>query len=159
MPEDINHLDTNDEGLKGIFGNRWHDETDHARYVIESLRESAERFVEEEEARRNEARERYNVAAISKKETPTKCKEAKVAQKPMYKPVEPQWQPTKENTWYDNLKACAIWALVFGLLTFIFFSWQQKGLMDASVALPSMLVCAALFGWGVGKNAMRGTRR
>lgn len=128
MSEDINNLDTHDEGLKAIFGERFHDITEPAK-------------------------------AVSKKETPTTTYPTKAAQKVKERAVEAQWEPTKENTWYDNLKACAIWALGFAALTLLFFSWQQKGLMDSSVALPTMLVCTALGGWGVGKNAMRGTRR
>ena len=128
MLNDVNNLDTHDEGLKAIFGERFHDITEPAK-------------------------------AISKKETPTTTYPTKAAQKVKERAVEAQWEPTKENTWYDNLKACAIWALGFAALTLLFFSWQQKGLMDSSVALPTMLVCTALGGWGVGKNAMRGTRR
>jgi hypothetical protein len=122
MPDDINGLDVTDAGLKGIFGSRFHDETEP-------------------------------VKVVSKKETTTTAT-AKVAEKPM----DAQWEPVKENTWMDNLKACAIWAIGFGCLTFLFFSWQQAGLMDASVAVPTMLTCTALGGWGVGRNAMRGKR-
>lgn len=146
MPEDINHLDTNDDGLKAIFGERFHDQTEGKRIatpVCGLVRND------------NGVTERD----ISKKETPTTTYPAKAAQKVKERAVEAQWEPTKENTWYDNLKACAIWALGFAALTLLFFSWQQKGLMDSSVALPTMLVCTALGGWGVGKNAMRGTRR
>lgn len=133
MSEDINNLDTHDEGLKAIFGERFHD-------ISGNNNRSTERD-------------------ISKKEAPTTTYPTKAEQKVKCEPVEAQWEPTKENTWYDNLKACAIWALGFAALTLLFFSWQQKGLMDSSVALPTMLVCTALGGWGVGKNAMRGTGR
>lgn len=91
---------------------------------------------------------------VSKNATTTTTK----AEKPKEKLMEAQWEPVKENTWMDNLKACAIWAVGFGGLTFLFFSWQQAGLMDASVAVPTMLTCTALGGWGVGRNAMRGKR-
>ena len=130
MPNDINELDVTDAGLKGIFGNRFHDET-----------------------------QTEPVAAVSKKESTSTPNHAKAAQKAKEEPVEHQWEPVKVNTWMDNLKACAIWAFGFGCLTVLFFSWQQKGLMDASVAVPTMLTCAALGGWGVGKNAMRGKSR
>lgn len=130
MPEDINELDVTDAGLKGIFGSRFQDET------------------------MNEP-----VKVVSKKESTTIPNAANVAQKAKESPAEHQWEPVKVNTWMDNLKACAIWAFGFGCLTVLFFSWQQKGLMDASVAVPTMLTCAALGGWGVGKNAMRGKSR
>ena len=98
------------------------------------------------------------VVAVSKNATTTTANTAKAAQKPTEKPVEAQWEPVKEHSWMDNLKTCAIWAVGFGSLTFLFFSWQQAGLMDASVAVPTMLTCTALGGWGVGRNAMRGKR-
>lgn len=133
MPEDINNLDTNDDGLKAIFGDRFHDESGN---------DSGNRKV-----------------VVSKKESTSNHYPTKAVQKVKEEPVEHQWEPVKVNTWMDNLKACAIWAFGFGCLTVLFFSWQQKGLMDASVAVPTMLTCAALGGWGVGKNAMRGKNR
>lgn len=132
MPEDINELDVTDAGLKAIMGNRFHDTTQNAQYQPE--------------------------VAVSKKESTSNPYPAKAAQKGKEEPVEHQWEPVKVNTWMDNLKSCAIWAFGFGCLTVLVFSWQQKGLMDASVAVPSMLTFAALGGWGVGKNAMRGKR-
>lgn len=126
MPDDINGLDVTDAGLKGIFGDRFQDVTEP-------------------------------VKAISKKETPTKCREANVAQKPMQKAMDAQWEPVRpEPNWYDKLKACAIWMLGFGSLSCLVFYWQQKGLMDASIAVPTMCVLTALAGWGVGKNAAGG---
>lgn len=124
MPNDINELDVTDAGLKGIFGSRFHDETEKV---------------------------------ISKKETPTIPNTAKVEQKSTEKPVTAQWEPVKPNpNWMDKLKACVIWAGGFGGLTLLVFTWQQAGLMDASVALPTMLTCAVLAGWGLGKNVMGG---
>jgi hypothetical protein len=127
MPDDINDLDVTDAGLKGIFGDRFHDETAPAM-------------------------------ARPKKVYTNTTKTEKVAEKPKDKPVEAQWEPVKEPNWMDNLKACAIWAIGFGSLTLLFFAWQQAGLMDASVAVPTMCVCTAMGGWGVGKNAVRGKR-
>lgn len=123
MPEDINGLDVTDAGLKAIMGNRFQDVTQPAK-------------------------------AISKKETPTTTHTAKVAQKPKEKPMDAQWEPVRpEPNWYDKLKACAIWAVGFASLSCLVFYWQQKGLMDASIAVPTMCVLTALAGWGVGKNA------
>lgn len=51
-----------------------------------------------------------------------------------------------------NLLGCVKHAVLFGGLTLLLYFWQQSGLMDASVAVPSMLVCSTLAGWGVGKN-------
>ena len=122
MPDDINTLDVTDAGLKGIFGDRFHDETQPAM-------------------------------ARPKKISTAPCKESNVAQKPTERPVETQWEPSKETTWMDKLKACAIWAFGFGSLSCLVFYWQQAGLMDASIAVPTMCVFTALAGWGVGKNA------
>lgn len=36
MPDDINELDVNDIGLKGIFGDRFHDETENAHHKTTS---------------------------------------------------------------------------------------------------------------------------
>lgn len=56
----------------------------------------------------------------------------------------------------SNIWGCVKYAVLFGGLTLLLYYWQQSGLMDASVAVPSMLVCSALAGWGVGKNSKRG---
>lgn len=133
---DINNLDTEDIGLKQIFGDRFHDET------------AQPNTAEKETAKPNYA-------------TPT----AKAAQKPVKSPAEGNveavaWQPEKPApNWMDNLKACAKSAVIFGGLNLLIFYWQQTGLMDASIAVPSMCVCAALAGFGVGKNFVKEYRR
>lgn len=81
---------------------------------------------------------------VSKKETTT--------QKGKDKPVEEQWQPSKEHNWMDNLKNCVQWVIGFGGLSFLLFYWEQAGLMAESIAVPSMCLCTALAGWGLGKN-------
>lgn len=123
MPEDINGLDVTDAGLKAIMGNRFHDQT--------------ESFVAERKERK----------------TANTTKAEKVAEKAKEKPVEAQWEPVKEITWMDKLKACAIWAVGFSSLSCLVFYWQQAGLMASSIAVPTMCVFTALAGWGVGKNA------
>lgn len=82
---------------------------------------------------------------VSKKETTT--------QKAKDKPVEAQWEPSKERNWMDNLKSCAKPMFLFGGLSFLIFYWELAGLMDESIAVPCMCLCTALAGWGVGKNA------
>lgn len=62
------------------------------------------------------------------------------------------WEPTKEHHWMDNMKSCAKSVCLFGGLSFLVFYWQQAGLMDSSVAVPTMCICTALAGLGVGKN-------
>lgn len=82
--------------------------------------------------------------AISKMETTT--------QKGKDKPVEAQWEPVKERNWMDNLKDCSKWVIGFGGLSFLLFYWEMAGLMAESIAVPSMCLCTALAGWGVGKT-------
>lgn len=64
-----------------------------------------------------------------------------------------QWEPVKDNTYMDKLKACAKDALLFGGLSLIFFYFQQSGQMLPSAAMPCICVCCILLGLGVGKNA------
>lgn len=133
MSNDINNLDVNDEGLKAIFGDRFHDET------VES---GAERSKKQETTYTSEL---------------TKAEQSG-AQKRTYKDA--KWEPAKPDpNWLDKLKSCAMYTVGFGGLSILLFSWQQSGLMDSSVAIPSMCACTALAGWGVGKNAMRGNGR
>jgi hypothetical protein len=114
MSDDINNLDPNDEGLKKIFGDRFHDATQDGN--------------------------------IPK---PTEVQ----------KPVRAQWEPVKPDpNWLDNLKACVKHVAIFGGLSFLVFYWQQAGLMDSSVAVPTMCICTALAGLGVGKNIGGGIR-
>ena len=69
-----------------------------------------------------------------------------------------EWHPTKEHTWMDSLTECAKWVMTFGGLNFLIFYWQLNGLMAESIAVPSMWVCCALAGFGVGLNIWRGAK-
>lgn len=80
---------------------------------------------------------------------PTKPK--KTAEKSTQKAAEAEWHPTKERNWMDDLTDCAKSTAIFGGLSMLLWYWEISGLMDMSVALPSMLVCAALAGLGIGK--------
>jgi hypothetical protein len=123
MPEDINELDVTDAGLKAIMGNRFHDET-----------------------------QSESTKVISKKETTT-TKEKKDPHKPTHDFKDGKWEPIKENTWMDSLKAAARWVIGFGGLSFLVFYWMEAGLMDESIAVPSIAICTALAGFGVGLKA------
>lgn len=71
-------------------------------------------------------------------------------------PVDASWEPTPPDpNWLDKLKACVKHAAIYGGLSFLVFYWQQAELMDSSIAIPTMCVCAALAGLGVGKNVHR----
>lgn len=128
MPDDINELDVNDIGLKQMFGERFHDETDKPR--------SEPVTVEPKK--------------VSTNTTPIK-KTAQSDAGDGQKAKEAQWEPVKERNWMDNLRECARAAVTFGGLNLLIFYWQQVGLMDSSVAVPSMCVCACLMGLGIGK--------
>ena len=112
MENDINNLDPNDEGLKNIFGDRFHDATIEA---------------------------------------PTDTEK-----KPVRKAVDAKWEPAKpDHNWLSNLKSCVKHVAIYGGLSLLVFYWQQAGLMDSSVAVPTMCVCTALAGLGVGKSVYR----
>lgn len=120
---DINELDVNDIGLKEIFGNRFQDIGDASHVVTEPTKAT------------------YHTA-------PT----AKVARNPIEDSVEAQWEPARPApNFFDNLKCCAKSVAIFGGLNVLVFYWQTSGLMAQSIALPCMLVCAVLAGFGVGK--------
>ena len=137
MHNDINNLDAEDLGLKAIFGERFHDET-------------AEN----------------PTAGAEKKATTNTAHTAKAAHKPVLNPTkaeeavpDAEFAPERPApNWLDNLKACAKWVGLFGGLCVLFFYWQQSGQMAASAAVPSMCVCTAMAGWGVGRNAAKGVR-
>lgn len=127
---EINNLDPEDIGLKGIFGERFHDETV----------------------------QKPTVTPESAKPSNTSHAE-KVVQKPISKAVDAQWEPAKpEPNWMDNLKACAKSVLLFGSLSFLIFYWKEAGLMAESIAVPAIAVCTALAGFGAGRTVRRGNR-
>lgn len=85
----------------------------------------------------------------------------KPSKKPMAdeKSADASWEPVKPDpNWLDGLKACAKHVALFGGLSFLVFYWQQAGLMDSSIAVPTMCICTALAGVGVGKNIGGGAR-
>lgn len=67
------------------------------------------------------------------------------------KPTDAQWQPIKQRNWMDDLKDCTKSTMIFGGLNVLIWYWEIAGLMDESIALPCMLVCAVLAGVGIGK--------
>jgi hypothetical protein len=136
MPNDINNLDTEDIGLKQIFGDRFHDET--ATGGAQPIKKQ----------------ETTNTSAPKKTEQ-------NGAHKRTYKDAE--WEPLGElpkpvPNWLDKLKDSAKFVVGFGGLSFLLFYWEQAGLMAESIAVPCMCICTALAGWGIGKNAVGGKR-
>lgn len=66
---------------------------------------------------------------------------------------------SNEPTFMAKLIECVKYAVPFGGLTVLVSYWEQAALMDESIAVPCMCVCAALAGWGVGKSFAKGERR
>lgn len=131
MLNDINGLDEQDLGLKGIFGDRFHDES----------AESGAQQIKKQKTTYTSA--------------PTKA-EQKGAHKRTEECKDAEWEPAPhEPTQMEILKASAKSVLLFGGLNLLIFYWQQAGLMASSIAVPCMCICAALAGLGVGKNAAR----
>lgn len=71
--------------------------------------------------------------------------------KPAEMTADAQWMPTKQRTFMDDLYACAKSTMIFGGLNMLIWYWQISGLMDESIAMPSMIACAVLAGIGIGK--------
>ena len=86
-----------------------------------------------------------------KPEATEECTDIPKPKKTAEKPMDAQWMPTKQRTWMDDLKDCTKSTLIFGGLNVLIWYWEIAGLMDESIALPSMLACAALAGLGIGK--------
>ena len=125
MSNDINHLDTEELGLKAIFGDRFHDET--------GVQKTAEA-------------PKAKTAAAAKSAVKTEDRKKDQA-------VDAQWEPAKVITTMDKLICCAKWAVLFGGLNGLLFYWQQAGLLASEAAVPSMVVCALLAGLSIGWNA------
>ena len=89
----------------------------------------------------------------SKKKSESKLhgEEKKAAHRQTSEPVDAEYEPVK--TWYDEKTVNLVkWVVIFILIEYLFFYWQQTGQMQESAAMPSMLVCALLAGVSVGKN-------
>lgn len=127
MPNDINELDVTDYGLKQIFGER---------YTDASAESGAEQSKKEETTYASVPQKSEQSGAHKRTKS---CEDA-------------QWEPVKEFTWLDGLRASAKSAITFGGLNLLIFYWEYIGLMDESIAIPCMWVCVALAGFGVGKN-------
>ncbi len=125
---DINHLDPNDDGLKAVMGNRFHDET-----------------------------KKPMVEPIATKSTNTTKAEKKV-QKTTGDAVDASWAPVKNPNWMDNLKSCVKSVVLFGGLSFLIFYWKEAGLMAESIAVPAIAVCTAFAGFGAGRTVRKGVR-
>lgn len=80
--------------------------------------------------------------------------EVKDVHVPTHNYMDGKWEPVKPApNAMDKLKGCAKWLGLFGCLTCLVFYWEQAGLMASSIAVPTMCVCTALGGWGLGKIA------
>ena len=132
---ELKELDLEDEGLKEVMGKQFIDATVPLSEMPEPVQANA------------------NTTGT-----------AKAAHSPTNAPTKvfqdcTEWQPVKERNWLDDLKDCAKSTVIFGGLNCLIWYWEIAGLMDESIALPCMLVCAALAGFGVGKAVARGYRK
>lgn len=126
----VNDYDPEDIGLKGIFGDRWHDETQEAAKAPEPKKQSTKH--------------------PGPGETGAKADSG---------PVVAQWEPARPAPGVmDKLIDCAKHTTLFGGLSFLCFYWEQAGLMAESIAVPCMCVCTALLGLSVGKLISGGGR-
>lgn len=91
--------------------------------------------------------------SVSKKENTTTTNAKKDPHKPTHNFQDGKWEPIKEKTWADSLKEGSKWVALFGGLSVLVWYWQVSGLMDSSVAVPTMCACTALAGWNLGKCA------
>ena len=122
MPNDINELDVNDIGLKGIFGSRFQDATQPAN------EQEKVTFAPEMEARWSE---------------PKKPKTETVK--------DVQWEPVPQKCFTQKLMTCGKKAAVYAGLCLLFSYWQHTGQMDTSAAMPCMMACATLIGVTYGR--------
>lgn len=122
MPNDINELDVNDIGLKGIFGKRFQDATQPANEQEEVT------FAPEMEVRWSEHK---------------KPKKATVQYA--------QWEPVPELSFTQKLMACGKKAAVYAGLCLLCAYWKSTGQMDASAAMPCMMACATMIGVSYGR--------
>lgn len=80
--------------------------------------------------------------------------EVKDVHVPTHNYMDGKWEPVKPApNAMEKLKGCAKWLGLFGSLSCLVFYWEQAGLMASSIAVPTMCVCTALGGWGLGKIA------
>jgi hypothetical protein len=52
---------------------------------------------------------------------------------------------------FEKLRECGKWALIFGGVCLVVFYWQQTGQMMPSAAVPSMMACTFGAAWCVGR--------
>lgn len=138
MPKDINELDTEDFGLQMIFGENFTDETKEQPEAdqIPVFKKSAKAEDSERPAPGVNPAKKVKAPAIE----------------PKSEPKDAQWMPVKERNYLDRLKDITKWVGCCGGLSMLFFYWEQTGQMLHSASYPSVVICAILAGYGVGKN-------
>ena len=121
--EEIRKYDPEDLELKSIMGDKFRDDT--------------------REAHNEPVRAEPTTVSVNTYEYENEAEEEQDETVPCF------WK--KNRTFFDKLTECAKTAIIFGGLNGLLFYWEKIGLMAESVAVPSMCVCAALFGLGIGK--------
>lgn len=92
---------------------------------------------------------------VKRNPTPPPC--TKASQKPQNDSMDDdvEWYPEMKSSFASSLTECVKSSVPFAGLNLLIFYWAQTGLMAESIAVPSMCVCAALFGVGIGKFVRR----
>ena len=129
MPEDINNLDTNDEGLKAIFGERFQDITEPAKAI--SKKETTTICKE------------ANVAQKPKEK----------AMETQREPVKPA------ANYMDILKSIVKDVCLWAILSCVLFWWQQTGKLELTTSWYALLCCVGMVFFAVGKNCRVGNHR
>lgn len=147
MPKDINELDVEDFGLQMIFGENFTDET-------KEQPAAAQMPTFEKSPDRNDT-EDFKIPDAKPAPNPAKAVKAPAIE-PKTEPKDAQWCPVKPDpNWLDRLKDTAKWVGCCGGLSMLFFYWEQTGQMLHSASFPSVVICALLAGFGVGKNVAK----
>lgn len=120
-----------DEGLKGVMGDRFHDETEIPAKTI-NVKMS----------------EKPTVKPCPKKQSnPVKSVPEKE------KPVETLWEPVKPApNFMDKLKATAKDVCLWAVISLVLFYWQQTGKLEVTTAWHALLLCVGMVFFAIGKN-------
>lgn len=95
-------------------------------------------------------------AASENAQAKARTNEAKQAIKRESKPVEASWEPVKENvSWRSKMIGCVKWACVCGGISSLMLYFQINQLMAPEAAVPCIVACGILGGFGVGLNAAK----
>lgn len=140
--------DPEDEMLKAVMGSKFQDQADGVRLHKERIATPVCTLV------RNDSDDRKcsnnPETAGTGKEFPKNL--GTVADKPDIRPnVAAMGNWGGKTGFFEKLRECGKWSLIFGGLCLVVFYWQQTGQMMPSAAVPSMMACTFGAAWCVGR--------